>query len=124
MGTDSLGSVLQTAATVAAISISLVGLIRGLPQDILERLRLPPSVSGILNLVTSATLMSCALCLSEFLHQAREERDRPLQKSVAMLYMGIVALAIGFLFFTRPDLSEVIGEAIRRAAERFFLRPP
>ena len=110
-----LGSLLQTAATIAGISVALVALLVSLPEATVAVLRLPPVVIGAFGIGATFTLLTCILLLTRLWKAAEEHADPLFQFAVVLLYVGLVGLALGLVLFMRPEVGDAISALFGRS---------
>lgn len=108
-----LGTILQTAATVAGISVALVATLETLPDVLEGALKLPSEVIGLIGWAAASTLVACSFCLRELWKGARQDRNRSLEWPIALLFSGIALLGIGFFLLAVPEAFE-LSELLRR----------
>ena len=111
------GSILETAATFAGISIAFIAAVRTVPADIASELQAPPVVYGMMGLTAVLSTVICSASLLSLWDRARG--DRALRVAISLLAVCTLVLGIAVVVFQWPETGEAIAEGLGRLGDWF-----
>lgn len=112
-----LGTFLETAVTVAGISIALLAALATLPENTVQKL---PSAARELMVGTAWTsLLACLCVLWRFWVETRKRTLRSLRTPLVATFVCIVLLGFTFLVFAEPSAANMLAGFLRNLADKF-----
>ena len=103
-------SLLQTAATIAGISIALLGVLKALPGVYVQNYEILPAVPEVLGFVSFTTLVSCAVSLTKLGMKESKWGKYLIRLSIVMLHVAIALLAVALLLYLYPRLGQGVND--------------
>lgn len=116
---ESEGSVLETAANFAGISVAFIAVIRTLPETVLAVLDLRPAVMGMMGLVAEFSLLICITSVVSLWNGNHQPRSWLSKLRLSLLVVCCLLLGLTLAVFQSPWFSDWIALVFDNLSKAF-----